>query len=635
MPYGTEVCRGTHSGTIPEKGAPGGWINPGCIDDYLVAQHLVRSYDFVVTDCLTGQPARWFGKDHILMDAMLASRDPIANDTVGALFGGYEPESIEYLALGRLYGLGTDQPARIRLAGLSAFSEQRRRVYDRYHADGKYPFKDDYAGARVLESLEPPAGVTTSDPEPVGGGVVSVPYQVQGDGKLSRIDLLVDGRPVAHSGSEPAASGAIEVDLTRVEGGSRTFQVAAWDRALNCVLSEARPLQVREARAAGGAPPAAPVPAVAAAPVSTPVAMAAKLTATRQPPALLTDKTVLDPSKGVSFQSEGKVKEGSFAMQFALVQSFEPLRYQWRKDGADIPGATEASLFMPCVTREDAGSYTCVASNSIGSVETASSTVTVLDGPEKPQPVAAPPTALESASFAGMQFVKIPAGAFEMGSLEDEPRRQRDEGPRRQVRISRGFWMGRCPVAKAEWRSIMNGAPWLETRLVADLAEGPAEWISWDDARALIARLNQRGEGSFRLPTEAEWEYACRAGSTTQYQFGDAVDLKELGEHAWYARNADVVGRKYAHPVGTRRPNAWGLYDMIGNVWEWCSDFYGADAYARGSAVDPVGPASGVKRVVRGGCWYDDERLLRSAHRHAQYPSYRIVGVGMRLVREV
>ena len=127
----------------------------------------------------------------------------------------------------------------------------------------------------------------------------------------------------------------------------------------------------------------------------------------------------------------------------------------------------------------------------------------------------------------------------------------------------------------------------------------------------------------YRLPTEAEWEYACRAGTTTEYSFGD--DVSVLGDFAWFDDNSG----SQTHPVGQKRPNGWGLYDMHGNVWEWCSDWHGD--YAAGAVRDPAGPASGSIRVLRGGCWYDSAGFCRSAFRIRFYPSYRFSNYGFRL----
>jgi len=153
----------------------------------------------------------------------------------------------------------------------------------------------------------------------------------------------------------------------------------------------------------------------------------------------------------------------------------------------------------------------------------------------------------------------------------------------------------------------------------------PAVYVSWDDTQNFCKKL---GSG-FRLPTEAEWEYACRSGSTTEYNFGDSAS--GLGGHAWYDENANGVGEKYAHKVGLKQSNAWGLYDMHGNVWEWCQDWYGD--YSSGSASNPRGPSSGSYRVFRGGSWFYGPTNCRSASRSWSTPGYRSSRLGFRLCR--
>ncbi len=152
----------------------------------------------------------------------------------------------------------------------------------------------------------------------------------------------------------------------------------------------------------------------------------------------------------------------------------------------------------------------------------------------------------------------------------------------------------------------------------------PVELVSWDNVQEFIQKLNEREGGSaYRLPTEAQWEYACRAGSSTIYHFGNGAS--QLGEYAWYNENAEAK----THPVGQKKPNAWGLHDMHGNVWEWCHD--GRRDYEPGLAVDPVGPTdAGADRVIRGGGWADSALLARSAFRDAVPPGNRGDDLGFR-----
>ncbi len=156
----------------------------------------------------------------------------------------------------------------------------------------------------------------------------------------------------------------------------------------------------------------------------------------------------------------------------------------------------------------------------------------------------------------------------------------------------------------------------------------PVESVSWEDAQEFIGRLNELSEETgrvYRLPTEAEWEYACRGGTTTRYYFGDSSD--ELGEYAWYSGNSE----RRTHSVGQKRPNAWGLYDLHGNVWEWCSDWYSGDYYANSPLEDPTGPESGSIRVYRGGSWDFTARSCRSAYRYGYWPGYRLHYLGFRV----
>jgi formylglycine-generating enzyme required for sulfatase activity len=155
----------------------------------------------------------------------------------------------------------------------------------------------------------------------------------------------------------------------------------------------------------------------------------------------------------------------------------------------------------------------------------------------------------------------------------------------------------------------------------------PVENVSWNDAQGFIKKLNEiEGVDNYRLPTEAEWEYACRAETNTEFSFGD--EASELGEYAWYIDNSG----DRTHPVGTKKPNAWGLYDMHGNVIEWCQDWY-AD-YPSNSVTDPKGPSKGEYRVLRGGSWLINARRIRSADRFRNDPNYRYLGIGFRVARD-
>jgi len=204
----------------------------------------------------------------------------------------------------------------------------------------------------------------------------------------------------------------------------------------------------------------------------------------------------------------------------------------------------------------------------------------------------------------GMEFVPIPAGSFLMGSENGRD----DEKPVHQVTISKAFLMGRYEVTSAQWKAVMN-----KDSLNYKGDNFPAQFVTWNDAQEFIRRLNEKNDGyAYRLPTEAEWEYACRAGTTGNY----ADDLEWI---AWYESNSDDK----VHQVGEKHPNAWDLYDMEGNLWEYCQDWYGKDYYRQSPGTDPQGPASGQQRAERGGSFRDrgpfsaayDGSNLRSAAR--------------------
>jgi formylglycine-generating enzyme required for sulfatase activity len=227
------------------------------------------------------------------------------------------------------------------------------------------------------------------------------------------------------------------------------------------------------------------------------------------------------------------------------------------------------------------------------------------------QPAA--PTETASVNSIGMQFELIPAGKFKMGFGAH------------QVTLTKPFYLGVYEVTQEQYERVMGTNP-------SDFngAKNPVEQVSWEDAvefcRKLSALPEEKAAGHvYRLPTEAEWEYACRAGTTTKYSFGD--DESQLGAYAWFRENSG----DRTHPVGQKKPNAWGLYDMHGNVWEWCQDWYG-DLPA-GAVTDPTGPSTGSLRVLRGGSWNDFAGRCRSASRRRSSPSYRFSHLGFRLAR--
>ena len=223
----------------------------------------------------------------------------------------------------------------------------------------------------------------------------------------------------------------------------------------------------------------------------------------------------------------------------------------------------------------------------------------------------------------GMEFVLIPAGEFDMGSPSGEKGRRDYEGPVHKVKIPDGFYLGKYEVTQKQWVEIMETDP---SNFKGD--DRPVEEVSWDDVQVFIRILNEKeGTNKYRLPSEAEWEYAERAGTTTWYSFGN--DSSKLGEYAWYSGNS---GSK-THPVGQKKPNPWGLYDMHGNVWEWTQDWFHIDydgAPTDGSAWERGG---GSYRIGRGGAWLYSAEGCRSASRYAGAPNYSDSVLGFRLLR--
>ena len=208
-----------------------------------------------------------------------------------------------------------------------------------------------------------------------------------------------------------------------------------------------------------------------------------------------------------------------------------------------------------------------------------------------------------------ISMVWVPAGTFQMGSSDTEEGHYSHEGPVHTVTISQGFWIGKYEVTQAQWEAVTGTGDFY----FDNHPTHPAEKTSWDDIQEdFIPVVNASETGNpWRLPTEAEWEYAIRAGTTTRFYWGDDPTETFINNHTWYSGTA--LGM--THPVGQKAPNDWGLYDMSGNVWEWCLDRYDSDYYANSPATDPQGPSSGSSRVLRGGGWGDGDRVCRSAFR--------------------
>ncbi len=241
----------------------------------------------------------------------------------------------------------------------------------------------------------------------------------------------------------------------------------------------------------------------------------------------------------------------------------------------------------------------------------------------------------------GMKLVLIPAGEFLMGSLTGEEERD-DNEHRHLVKISRAFYAGATEVTQGQWGEVMGNNPSGNTPCGR---ECPVELVTWYQAVKFCNKLSEReglkpaywmngilvfrnqGANGYRLPTEAQWEYACRAGTTTRFHTGDTES--DLGRAGWYSGNS---GREI-HPVGMKAPNAWGLYDMHGNVWEWTWDWYGKDYFLDSPLNDPAGPIGGFDRLHRGGGWNNGPKLCRSAFRWGVTPSGKTQFLGFRIVR--
>jgi formylglycine-generating enzyme required for sulfatase activity len=234
------------------------------------------------------------------------------------------------------------------------------------------------------------------------------------------------------------------------------------------------------------------------------------------------------------------------------------------------------------------------------------------------------------------KLVWCPPGEFKMGSPKSEEGRDKDED-QMNVKLTKGFWLGKFEVTQEEWEKVIGTTPWKGKEYVKEAAKFPATYVSWDDAVAFCEKLTRQeraagrlpGGWKYTLPTEAQWEYACRAGTTTRYSFGD--DDAALSDYAWWdgiVGDGNAKTEQYAHQVGTKKANPWGLHDMYGNVWEWCRDVKVAGLPG---GTDPEVTAEGSDRIYRGGGWLNDAVRCRSAYRGGNSPDLRFVHLGFRL----
>jgi formylglycine-generating enzyme required for sulfatase activity len=252
----------------------------------------------------------------------------------------------------------------------------------------------------------------------------------------------------------------------------------------------------------------------------------------------------------------------------------------------------------------------------------------------------------------GMKLARIPAGSFVMGSPLDEPERTDKERPHK-VTLTKPFYMGVYEVTQQEYERVMAGADGAPNRSVFKGPRNPVENVEWQRARKFCQRLSalpeeKKAGRTYRLPTEAEWEYACRAGTQTAFHFGNSLSSHQANFNGNYPTGAakGPYLRKTTE-VGSYKPNAWGLYDMHGNVAEWCADWYDPKYYSDRPVTDPQGPRAGVVPtkfdnydqnffvVVRGGSWVDDARACRSAYRFRAMPNTQYRLIGFRVVCEI
>jgi len=248
----------------------------------------------------------------------------------------------------------------------------------------------------------------------------------------------------------------------------------------------------------------------------------------------------------------------------------------------------------------------------------------------------------EFTNSIGMRMKLIPTGEFLMGSPANESGRDSSEGPQHRVQITHPFYFGIYEVTQGQWESVMRTTPWKWQVNARDGNDIAATFVSWEDAAKFCTELtlDERQSGQlaatevYHLPTEAEWEYACRAGSTTSWSFGN--DATELATYGWFENNARSPGHEYPHAVGDKLANSWGLYDIHGNVGEWCSDWFDHFSHSTvGITADPQGPVSGSQRVNRGGSWYSTAQNARSAFRISDGPEVRFSFIGFRAVRTI
>ena len=303
------------------------------------------------------------------------------------------------------------------------------------------------------------------------------------------------------------------------------------------------------------------------------------------------------------------INHGAFANLFVHASGIPDPTFQWYKDGMPLIGFQNDHLHIPVVDASSIGDYTAEASNLMGSALSNPATISIFDDTNAGTDLLEPPVLIASLD---MTLMPITAGTFVMGSLSSEKDSLPQERPRMDVTLSDPFWMGATEVTQEQWQAIMGGNP---SRFIGN-DQHPVESVTWQLAMDFCSQLNILYSASlptgyhFTLPTEAQWEYACRAGSTSRFYYGNDLNYNLLADHAWYKANSGDE----THPVGLKIPNIWNLSDMSGNVREWCLDWY-VDRYPGGSVTDPTGPGTGTQRVYRGGSFGHIGKQCRSARR--------------------
>ena len=246
--------------------------------------------------------------------------------------------------------------------------------------------------------------------------------------------------------------------------------------------------------------------------------------------------------------------------------------------------------------------------------------------------VSVSPAPLFKDPTTGIEMVYVKGGCYQMGATDDDCDGTPEERPVHEVCVD-DFYLGKYEVTQGQWKSIMESNPSNESFCGDNCPVGN---VGWNDAQDFISRLNSRSGGSkYRLPTEAEWEYAARSGGKSERYSGG----NDINSVAWYNENSLIFDPKTQveemrlHPVGTKAPNGFGIYDMAGSVWEWTNDWYGSNYYSSSPRNNPAGPDSGVDRVVRGGCVTGEAYNMRTARRNGYTPDTRRPSLGFRLLR--